>query len=754
MKRLSNSWLNRPDSDDPAHDSFRLETKVDELLTALETPDTPASYTQPPSGLLSYWRTIRASGWVIAIVAILGAAAGWQLSQQEQKVYQASSTMEMLEPGQTFSTHAPANNNPIVGDTYIDTQVVKLRSISLLTEVLSELRRERVIRPGYYLSGIAVVSGKPESELTEADVRTMRSNLGVSPVRGTSLIDVTYDSPDANLAAHIVNSLTNEYIQEEVAAHAGTAGQTRAWLQKELENNKVKLENSERQLQDYAHSSGLLYTSPKENVGEQTEEKLQFVAQELSASQAKRASLEARYKIAEAESAIAIMGEDESPTLHNIQSRLLDLKTQRALLAATFTPEYSKLKEVDAEIAELQSAQTKESARYLAQLRGQYETERQHEQLLSEAYQQQAVLVGDAAAKAIHYNVLKREVEINRNLYDSLLSGMKEAEVNAAARVRTARVVDPATPPSLPYRPNPVRNGVIGLLGGLMLGTAFVLMRATNDRRFKTPAMVTSYLNLPELGVIPSAKAHLMPTGRRHLPAAAFKSRRRLLPAFGADKAAPVANAFHSAVTSIFFSGRSAESPKLVVVTSGSAHEGKSTVAGNLGLMAAQTGKRVLLVDGDLRNPRLHQIYSASNDHGLTDLLLDDRPIDRDRALSMTQSTNVDGLHLLTSGPITMRLIALLHSDRLAETLAELRTAFDLILIDTPPVIQFADARIFGKLSDAVILVVRSGVTTRNLAQAARARFADDGSTVIGTILTDWSGKETGYEYSDAGYRN
>lgn len=190
------------------------------------------------------------------------------------------------------------------------------------------------------------------------------------------------------------------------------------------------------------------------------------------------------------------------------------------------------------------------------------------------------------------------------------------------------------------------------------------------------------------------------------------------------------------------------------MVTSGSAHEGKSTVAGNLGLMAAQTGKRVLLVDGDLRNPRLHQIYSASNDHGLTDLLLDDRPIDRDRALSMTQSTNVDGLHLLTSGPITMRLIALLHSDRLAETLAELRTAFDLILIDTPPVIQFADARIFGKLSDAVILVVRSGVTTRNLAQAARARFADDGSTVIGTILTDWSGKETGYEYSDAGYRN
>jgi capsular exopolysaccharide synthesis family protein len=169
--------------------------------------------------------------------------------------------------------------------------------------------------------------------------------------------------------------------------------------------------------------------------------------------------------------------------------------------------------------------------------------------------------------------------------------------------------------------------------------------------------------------------------------------------------------------------------------------------------MAARMGKRVLLIDGDLRHPRLHGTYAVPNDQGLTRLLLDEQPLDEARTMQMIQETNVDRLWLLPGGPGNKHLVPLLHSERMAEMLVHLRQEFDLILIDTPPVLPFADARVFGRLADAVILVVRAGYTNRNLAMAAKARFADDGLPIIGTILNGWNGKQGEYEYSETAYR-
>ena len=194
----------------------------------------------------------------------------------------------------------------------------------------------------------------------------------------------------------------------------------------------------------------------------------------------------------------------DSPALHDIQSRLLDLRRQRASLASQYTSEYSKVKELDAQIAALQDGEAKEYQRWLVQLYGAYKTELTHEKLLQDAYDSQAAVVGDQASKAIHYNVLKREVETSRNLYDALLAGMKEAGVNASARVRNARVVDAAEPPQRPYSPRPLRMAAAGFIGGLMIGAAFVFIGETADRRLRSPGIAASYLNVPELGVIPS----------------------------------------------------------------------------------------------------------------------------------------------------------------------------------------------------------------------------------------------------------
>ena len=184
----------------------------------------------------------------------------------------------------------------------------------------------------------------------------------------------------------------------------------------------------------------------------------------------------------------------------------------------------------------------------------------------------------------------------------------------------------------------------------------------------------------------------------------------------------------------------------VLLVTSGALHEGKSTVIGNLALMAAQIGQRVVLVDGDLRNPRLHQIYQVPNEHGLSNLLEQDSLGENSLAGSI-QETQVPGLSLLPSGPPPESVASLLHSPRLAEIVSQLRVDYDLVLIDTPPVLPFADARIFGKLADAVVLVVRAGQTTREVALAAKAKFIEDGLLVFGSILNDWNGREARYDY-------
>jgi polysaccharide biosynthesis transport protein len=731
---------------------------MEDLIANLEPP-APAAAPAAPAGVMFYLRALRSRALLLCACALIPALGGWWLALHQQKIYQARTTLELLEPGGTLNVRNLSSSGRMFGgDTYIETQVAKLRSTSLLKTALGRLENETASAGAGsaeqpVVSGAAFRTAAPKEGITDAEVRKTLNDLDVWPIRGTSLVGVSYDAPDPHLAARFVNILTDEYIRTDMDARAANAEQTRDWLQKQLEDAKAKLEISEAHLQKYANSSGLLYTSPKGNVGEGSEDKLQYIAQQLSASQAKRAALQARYDVAATRPAAAPVTEEDNPVLQSIQAKLLDLQRERASLASRFTPEYSKYHEVNAEIAQLQASQAKEYTRWLAQLRQEYETEQRHEDLLQSAYQQQASLVSSEAVKAIHYNVLRREVETNRNLYESLLGGMKEAGVNAAARVSNARVVDPATPPRLPYRPNAVRNSAIGLISGLLLGMAFVLVSETGDRRVKGPGIAPAYLNLPELGVIPSVNPHLLPAARAEVVATTHTSGLRRYFLRGSREAGPVADAFHTAVTSLFMSGRNPQPPGVVVVSSAIAHEGKSTVVGNLGLMAAQIGKRVLLIDGDMRNAKLHHMYKVSNERGLTSLLLQEDPLEPASILATVQPTTVERLYLLPGGPPNSHLLPLLHSERMPEIVTGLRGQFDLILIDTPPVLPFSDARVFGRLADAVILVVRSGVTSRNLAMAAKMRFMEAGLPVIGTILNGWNRKQAGYDYDETAYR-
>ena len=217
------------------------------------------------------------------------------------------------------------------------------------------------------------------------------------------------------------------------------------------------------------------------------------------------------------------------------------------------------------------------------------------------------------------------------------------------------------------------------------------------------------------------------------------------------------AESFRATLTSILFAGGQGRRPRVLVVTSPNPGEGKTTVISNLAVSLAEINRRVLLIDADLRRPRVHQLFGMPNHFGLTDLLAAPEPIEQIPLKASSLESGVPGLYVLPSGSRTYNISSLLHSPRMGELLERALRVFDTVLIDTPPVKQIADARVLGRLSDGVVLVLRAGQTTRGTARAAADRFAEDGIRVLGTVLNSWdpdtngSGYYDGYSY-DQGY--
>jgi polysaccharide biosynthesis transport protein len=350
-----------------------------------------------------------------------------------------------------------------------------------------------------------------------------------------------------------------------------------------------------------------------------------------------------------------------------------------------------------------------------------------------------------------------------------MLQQLKQATLASALRASNMRVVDPAKLPKLPYKPDiPVSTGV-GLFTGMFLGAAFVIMRERADRTIQAPGETQFILNLPELGIVPAedaslrfrvryvggskaVRASLQALEESPPPGDAALSRRVELSTWQ-RKPSAVAESFRATLVSILFSGENGNRPRVMVITSANPSEGKSTVVSNLGIAVAEVNQKVLLIDADLRKPRLHDVFNLKNDKGLSDLLRS-KEILSVALEGAIQSTHVPQLYVLTSGSKTSAATSLLYSNRMPELLQHLRTEFETIFVDTPPMLQIPDARVLGRMVDRVIMVLRAGKTTRDAAMAARQRFSEDGTQMLGTILNDWNPKRSpnGYYGNHGGY--
>jgi capsular exopolysaccharide synthesis family protein len=704
-------------------------------------------------GLPALWQMVRGHRVGIALVAIAGAAVGLAISLLLTPIYEAKTTLifQSTRVGDSIAGVSETDSGGLTAESYLQTQVRELKSRTLTKRVADKLLHQA---PATYqapdpIAKVRKLIGLPDVAAASApkDLRLPPVDVQVKVLDNSRMVEINCESPDPRFAATYADTLAQEYIDYGMESLWQSAQKSSDWLTRQLQDMRTKLEQSETQLQTYTRDSGLIFTDKNQSVDD---ERLKQIQSELSTAQADRITKQSAYEIASTTPPEALPQVLDNGRLSEYQAKLADLRRQYAEQSTIYTPAYYKVRELQAQITDLENTLRRERTNIVSRIQNDYQAALKRERMLQTAFTQQMARVSDQSRKSIYYGMLKREVDTNRQVYDQLLQRAKQVGVAGALQPNNVRILDAAEIPRKPFKPDPLRNGLLGLASGFVIAVGFVLAGEFINRSVRVPGESAFHLRVPELGVIPAKAAvadQVLFPNVLTKAGAESQTKPKLELVTWQDRPSMLAEAYRNALTSILAANGKGR-PKVILITSAGHSEGKSSTVSNLGIALAEINQRVLLIDADLRKPRLHDIFNLPNTWGLSDLLrekssLRDCPIE-----ALARKSEVDGLYVLPSGPGTVSITNLLYSSRMSELVDRVRTDFDITIIDTPPMSYLSDARVLGQLADAAILVIRSARTTRDEARAAKQRLVDDGIRVLGTILNAWEPKgKSSYGY-------
>lgn len=632
-----------------------------------------------------------------------------------------------------FSTIAA--NTP--GEAYLQNELKILQSETLAKRVAARLGLQTVQSPRHRLGNLLArfEMGRRPPSAEDLRIKAVQQSLTIRSSLKSQVVEVFFDSPDPVLAARAANTVVSEYVAINREARVQRAQDTTEWLAGQTAELKAKLDRGNDELQAFARSSGLLYAANQSSL---TEQRVRETQEQLSKAHAERAERQSRYQAAISNSPESLPSTADSGLLREYEGTRAALQRELAQLRSLYTPDHYKIVESEARLSQVESAIKDERQHMIERMREEYESADRLERALANTYRDQTRKLETQTGDAFRYNVLKRELDSTQQLYDSLLQKAKEAGVASALQATSIRVIDVARPPSIPYSPNLPLNCAVGFSGGLLFAVGMILIRERGAYRVERH-VDSQMFKIRELGVIPSAKHDpALKTDNRKLLTGIHKDAAVAL-VTRHDRPSLLTESFRATLTSILFSPDSGRQQRVLAVTSVEPLDGKTTTVCNLGVALTETHARVLLIDADLRRPRLHEIFEHGNDAGLTTVVMSNEPITELKLDALIHPTSVPGLSVLPSGPGASNITPLLYSARMSEFLTRARKEFDYVLIDTPPTALFSDARIIGRLSDSVILVIRAEKTSRRELNAAYLQFIADGSHVLGTILNRWN---------------
>ena len=677
---------------------------------------------------------------LLIIGAVLGALMiGLAVTLLMTPIYTATATIQIDREGARVldkDSEVMASEALVQAEEFFQTQYGLLRSRSLAERVIDTLG---LANSNGFLEQMGVAppaeSGTSAERMAarrELVLAVVQDSLAVVPVTGSRLVKVNFDSPDPELSARVANAFAENFIQASLDRRYESTSYVRDFLEERIAQTKSKLEDAERQLVAYAAQQQIINVGGGKEGGSGEESlasrNLGALNAALAAAQSARIASEERWRSARTTPLLSLPQVLENGAVQRLNEEKARLSAEYQQKLRVYQPDYPEMRQLQARITEIDRNINEIAGSVRESIRAQYLTAVNEERALQAQVNGLKGDVLNLRDRSIQYNILQREVDTSRTLYDGLLQRYKEVGVAGGVTVNNVSVIDRAQPPPKPSKPSLLLNMMIAALLGVGIGVLSALLFEALDETLATPEDIEQKLALPVLGVVPLLDKDVT-------PAAAL-----------ADIRSGFSEAYYSLRTALQFSTRNG-APASVLVTSSKPGEGKSTTAFAVALNLARVGKRVLLADGDLRNPSLHRVLELDNTQGFSNLLAGSGDLP-----SLVIDSGYKSLAFLPCGPLPPNPAELWGSDRVGEFIATATQMYDHVVIDGPPVLGFADAPLLAAAVQGTLFVVESRSTRRAQARGAIRRLSMGHGRILGVVFTKFNAKSAAYGGYDYAY--
>jgi polysaccharide biosynthesis transport protein len=700
--------------------------------------------------LYDYLLILRKHQWLILSFLMVVVTIVTVATFRMKPVYSASAKIEIDRENTTMLPFQGADSYDLMVDldNYIETQSRILTSETLALQTIRNLGLAGNPEFSGDGSSEAIATGSLENQKLPPEIGAFLGSLTVKRIPNTRLMEVSFESTDPKMAARILNAHLLSYIDQNFKSGYDATAKASGLLQEELKELGEKVRLSEDARIQYERDNQIWAVddkNDKSNVNVTTE-RFADLNKQLTEAQSESLKKQALYEFAKTGDTDAVPQLRDNATLQDMQKKRADLAIQYSDAVNQYGPNYPKVQRLQAQMSEVDEQMARERKGIIAQLESEYRQAKQQEELLSHALDQQKLEVNAMSEKMIQYNILKREAEANKSLYDGLQTKLKEAQISSGLRSSNIRIVDPAMIPSTPTRPAKARNIALAFLVGLVGGIGLALLREYLDNTVKTPDDVENLARLPSLAVVPSFGDGSAEAKRNIFLRAATNGHEKRVELVAQHlPKSQMSEAFRALRTALLLS-QPDHPPQVILVTSALPREGKTTAAANLAVTLAQLGDKTVLVDADLRKPGVGRLLNLGNGKyaGLSSYLAGVSSLE----LVTVPHPAIPNLAAIPTGPLPPNPADLLSSNRLSDAITELRKNFKFIVIDSPPIMAATDAVILSVQTDGVLLVVRSGETPKEAFTRTRDLLTSVKCHLLGVVLNAVDSSAPDYYYS------
>jgi succinoglycan biosynthesis transport protein ExoP len=688
--------------------------------------------------IFKYVRIAMKYKWLIAGITLAVFAVTALSNFMTTPIYMATSSIQIDREASKILDKGDVNGTETGGQDFYLTQYQLLQSRTLAERVAVALSlgNDKAFNSTVAPSLLSLIRSKisalifsdeeqPEDATVTADknraaAARLMGGLDIEPLRGSRIVTISFFHPDPAVAQRVANGYADVFITDNLDRRFEASAYARKFLEERLSQLKSKLEESEKQAVQYADDKGIITVGEGKTV---VDADVEAINTKLTEARYEKMRLELVWQRVENADGLEIAEIRNNETVQENRKLRSELSAQYQQKLNVYKPNYPEMVQLRSQISELDDQLAKAVREVKADIKSTYEAARVSVAMLEAELQKSKDTLVEQRNRSIQYNILQREVDTNRQLYDGLLQRYKEIGVAGGIGTNNVSFVDKAALPTSPASPKITRNLLIGLLGGLLLGCMVAFGLDFLDETFKVPEDLERESGLPVIGVVP-------------LPKPGVTLDEALL-----DHRSPISEAYRSLRTSLQFSTPQGL-PSSIMITSTNPSEGKSTSAIGIADTFGKMGMKVLLIDADLRKSSLHKRLQLRNERGLSNYLIGGM-----EAADTLQVTRMQNVFAITSGPLPPNPAELLSGPRMADLVRAAGDAYDIVIVDGPPIIGLADAPLLAGATQATLLLVSANSTRKRNFRVAVRRLMVVRANVIGTVLNKFDRKEAGYGY-------